>query len=221
MVSRVDLTLSLFNIFFQAFVVYFFIARGLFRKFIFFNLYFLLSISSAVARYSVLFRFGPSSSPYLYCYYVTDAAIMAFLFLAICELSVRLAGSKIPAKTTAWLASGALFAIAWFSFSNLFAASPSLSAPFVSVLSRNLYFLCCFSVVLLWGWTLNHKPEGPIAARFLLVLDVYLALTLIPYAAHNQVPPIRLESLSPIITACLPLGCCLTLVRSEKLLHSQ
>lgn len=215
MVSNVDLTLSFLNILFQAFVVYFFIARGLFRKFLFFNLYFLLSITVPIARYGVLFRFGQRSQEYFYTYYSSDAALMIFLFLAICQLSTRLAGSKIPGKIAAYLAAGALAATAWLSFSNIPSGTVTVVLPFVNGLTRNVYFLCCFSVVLLWAWTLKHKPDGPIEARFLMVLDVYLALSLIPYAAHQLVPPIQFENLSPMIAACLPLGCCFTLTRSD------
>jgi hypothetical protein len=214
MVSRIDLTLSLLNILFQAFVIYFFIARGLFRKFLFFNLYFLLSISIAIAQYAALFRFGLNSAAYISSYHFTDAALMIFLFLAICELGVRLAGSKMPAANTRLVAAAALVATAWLSFSSATTSSTPV-APFVVQLSRNLFLLCCLCVVLLWGWTLNHKLNGP-AARFLTVLDIYLALSLIPYAAHNQVSPLHLENLSPIITASLPLGCCFALVRRDN-----
>jgi hypothetical protein len=49
-------------------------------------------------------------------YYFSDALLAFFLFLSLCELSVRLVGTKKRRKRVVLLGAGALVATAWFSF---------------------------------------------------------------------------------------------------------
>src|SRR5260370_17367568 len=87
MLPLADLTLWLLTTLVEIFVVCLFIIQGLFRKFLFLSFYFLLSVTISFGRY-VLYDFRFVS--YVYFYYLTDFLLTVFLFLSICELSVRL-----------------------------------------------------------------------------------------------------------------------------------
>jgi hypothetical protein len=92
------LTLWMLTTFVEAFVVWLFLIRGLFRKFLFLNFYLLLSVTISIGRYAVLSYFGYVSSEFAYFYYFSDALLTVSLFLSICELNMRLVGTRMPRR---------------------------------------------------------------------------------------------------------------------------
>src|SRR5258708_2325011 len=116
MLSLADLTLWLLTTAVEAFVVYLFLIKGLFRKFLFLNFYLLLSVTVKMGRYASLFLFGFVSSEYWFFFYLTEALLTVFLFLSICELSVLFVGTDMSRSRVLLWSADALLATAWFSF---------------------------------------------------------------------------------------------------------
>ena len=200
----------------EAFAVWLFLIRGLFRRFLFLNFYLLLSVTISIGRYAVLSYFGIVSSGYAYFYYVSDALLVVSLFLSICELSMRLTGTRMPRTRIVLLSAGALFAAAFFSFSVASSSGSRVTTTFVFELSQNVFFACGFVIVLLWAWKLRNDPDDRIAARFVSVLSVYFLLFFLAYGAHQLAPDASgLHSLFPMIGAWLPLGCAFALVSQD------
>jgi hypothetical protein len=211
-----DLTLWMLTTFVEAFVVWLFLIRGLFRKFLFLNFYLLLSVTISIGRYAVLSYFGYVSSVYAYFYFFSDALLAVFLFLSICELSMRLVGTRMPRGRVALLSAGTLFAAAFFSFSAESSSGLRVTTRFVYGLSQNIFFACGFAIVLLWAWKLRNDPDDRIAARFVGVLSVYFSLFFLSYGASHLAPHASgPDSLFPMIGAWLPLGCAFALVSQD------
>ncbi len=209
-----DVTLWLLTTLVEIFVVYLFIIQGLFRKFLFLSFYFLLSVTISFGRY-VLYDFRFVS--YVYFYYLTDFLLTVFLFLSICELSVRLVGTKMPRERVMLWSTAALLATALFSFSVASSSVSGLTTHLAVELSQTIYFACCLVIVLLWAWRLRNDPQDRIAARFVSVLSVYFSLFLLIHGARQLAPHASsFNSLYPMIGAWLPLGCGFALVSYER-----
>ena len=217
MLPSADLTLWLLTTFVEAFVVYLFLVQGLFRKFLLLNFYLMLSATISIGQYFVLRHFGFRSSEYAYFYFYTDALLTICLFLSICELSARLVGTKMPRRIVVLWSAGALLATVCFSFSVASSAASRVATHFVFELSQNIYFACCLAIVLLWVWKLRNDPEDRIAVRLVSILSVYFSLFLLVYGARELAPrPPDLDSLYPMISAWLPLGCGFAVVSHEQ-----
>ena len=215
MVSIPDLALWMLTTLVEAFVVCLFLARGLFRKFLFFNLYLTLCVVTSMGRYLVLSHFGLTSSEYHYFYFYTDAILTVSLFLGICELGVRLMGSEMRWRF-ALLSAAALAVAAWVSYSVVSLSAFRMGAHFLFELSENIFLACTLAIVLLWTWKLRNDPEDRTAARLINVLSVYFLLVLLAYGARQLAPHTDgLRNLQPMSGAWLPLGCGFALVSRE------
>ena len=216
MLSLADLSLWLLTTLVQAFVVYLFLIQGLFRKFLFLNCYLLLSVTISLGRYFVFSHFGLASSAYAYFYYFTDAVLTLFLYLSICELGVRLMGTRISRKRVVLWSVSALFAMAWLSLSVASPSSSRMATAFVVDLSQSIFFVCCLAIALLWAWKLRNDSNDRIADRLVNVLSVYFLLFLLVYGARQWTPHVSsLNTLYPMFSAWLPLGCGFALVSHE------
>jgi len=207
-VSLADQTLWLLTTLVEAFVVCLFLTHRLFRKFFFFNLYLLLLVMISIGRYAVLTYSGLGSSTYFYFWYQTDALLTVTLFICIGELSVRLVGTRLPARRAALWCAAVLLVTALYSFAVTSGMASRVATRFVFELSQNLYFACCLAAFLLWVWKLRNQPEDQIAARFVNVLGVYCLLFSLTYGARQLGPETaRLTAnMYPMIAAWLPIG---------------
>jgi len=218
MLTLTEMTLWLLTTLVEVFVVFLFLIHGLFRKFLLLNIYLLFSAMIGMGRFAILHSFGFTSSAYAYFYYYSDALLALFLFLGLCELSMRLLGTK-PARRKAGLwSAGALVATSCFSFLVASSRGTHLITFFVLELSQNVYFVCCLFIGLLWVWKLRNYPEDRIAARFVNVLSVYFSLFILMYGAHLLAPRVSslVNNLAPMMGAWLPLGCGFVLVSPEQ-----
>jgi hypothetical protein len=212
-----DLSLWLFTALVDAFVVCLFVFRGLFRKFIFLNMWLLLLFTAIIVRYAVLFDFGISSQEYFYTYFYTDALITAFLFLSICELSSYLFGTGMPRRGLMLLRFGALIATACLSSFLWSFWSVREMNGFILDLSVNIYLASGLVIVLLWIWKLLNRPADRLAARFVNVLLVYFSLYFLMYAGVRVAPNVpSLDAVPPMAGAWLPLGCAFAILSNEQ-----
>jgi hypothetical protein len=121
-----------------------------------------------------------------------------------------------PGETVLW-GLEAFLTTAWLSFSVLSAANTRMLTRFVLELSQDLFFVCCFAIVLLWGWKLRNDPEDQLADRILDVLTVYCSVFIFAYGAY-QLAPYRsfTNNVAPMMTVWLPLGYGFALVSREQ-----
>lgn len=215
-VPLIDLTLWLLTTLVEAFVVYLFLIRGLFRRFLFLNFYLLFSATVNIGRYAVLYRFGLTSPEYIHFYYFSEAPLTITLFICVCELSLRVVGDRLPRWRVALWSAGALVAMALFSLSDASSWGYRVAARFFPELSQHILFACSLGIVLLWLWKLRNDPEDRFAARFVNVLGVYFSLFVLINGAYRLVPHASgLGNLYPMLDAWLPLGCGFALVSHQ------
>jgi len=215
-VPLIDLTLWLLTTLVEAFVVYLFLIRGLFRRFLFLNFYLLFSATVNIGRYAVLYRFGLTSPEYIHFYYFSEAPLTITLFICVCELSLRVVGDRLPRWRVALWSAGALVAMALFSLSDASSWGYRVAARFFPELSQHILFACSLGIVLLWLWKLRNDPEDRFAARFVNVLGVYFSLFVLINGAYRLVPHASgLGNLYPMLDAWLPLGCGFALVSRQ------
>jgi hypothetical protein len=169
------------------------------------------------SRLAIFCHFGYYSSEYIYFYYFSDAHLTVFLFLSICELSQRLAGSKISRRLLALTGTGAFLLVSLFSALIASQSSMRMMSRFVVVLSQNLFFASCLAIAALWAWKTFGDPEDRIAARFVGVVFVYISIFILPYGARQLVPQVAFNLQLPQMMALwLPLGCGFIAVSHEQ-----
>ena len=221
MFSPADVSLWLLTTLVEAFVVYLFLTRGVFRKFLFLNLYLISSILIRIGRFAVLFHSGIAFAKYAYSYYFTDTLMAILLFLGISELAVRLFGTKEPRRRMAFVSAVAVSAVALVAtalFNLLFESwRYGVTTIFVVELSRNFYFASGLTTVLLWVWKLRNDLEDRTADRVVGVLSVYFLLFFLIYGARQLAPHATgLDNVVPMIGAWLPIGCGFVLVSRRQ-----
>src|SRR5215469_17646076 len=90
LLSSVELALWLLTTLVDGFVVYLFVLQGLFRRFLFLSLYFLLSVTNGIAWCVTLFHFRFSSIEYGYLFHIAYPLSSVVLLLSVIELSLRI-----------------------------------------------------------------------------------------------------------------------------------
>jgi hypothetical protein len=185
----------------QAIVVYLFLTRGLFRKFLFLNLF--LSLSAAFSLIGCLIYARSIDMSYVDFYYFTQLLLTVVLLLSVYEVIVYLAGATMR-RAMAYRVVAVLLAATWL---------PSLAAPplpsrvfFAASLSQILYLLGGLALAALCAWMLFKSPHDPLAARLGIVFAAYFSLFLLTYGAHQWTPRV-IHILFPVANACLPIGC--------------
>jgi hypothetical protein len=217
MLTLADQTFWLLTTLVEAFVVSIFLAQGLFRKFLCFNLYLLFATSINIARYAILHQFGFRSSEYGYFYYYSDALLTIFLFICVCELTRRVVGARMPWGKLVFWSTSAFVATAWFSFTIASSTGHRIAPRYFLELSQNIYFVCCLAVFLLGVWKLRNDSEDPVAARLVNVLVVNFLLFVLLYGARQAVPYdySKFSNLYAMMGAWLPIGCGFALLAQQ------
>ena len=207
MVLQSDAFLWLLTTLIEAFAVYLFVSRGLLRKFLFLNLYFLLLIQISIEYCFALRNIGlaPVGSVRAYCY--TNALLSIVLFLSVCELCVRLDAAKKRGNRVLLLCGvGALLLAGLFAI--FVARSENAELFMVAAASRQMFLVCCLSIGVAWAWMLRRNPDDRIAVRILTVLSVYAGLFLLAYGVGRPVRATSIIYQLPLMAgAWLPLGC--------------
>lgn len=210
-----DIMLYLLMALSQGFVVYVFVIQRLFRRFLFLNLYLLLSAAATVSGYAILHlhRFGLAFDGYLSFYLVSDALLGICLFFSICQLSARLIGDKIPPRKIALFSLGGFAATACASLP--VSGLPNATTLFAINLSQNSSLVCGLVIVAVWAWKLQNHPTDWISNRLVNALTVYFLLLALAYVSF-QIAPRNSLNLFWMIYAWLPLGCGFALLSPEQ-----
>jgi hypothetical protein len=203
-----ELTIWVLTILADAFVVYLFSFRKLFRELAFLSSYFLLLVTVGVLRCVFLAHFGSVSTEYGYFYFWSEALLEVSLFLSIVELSGRVARRRMPRRSPSYLSVVALLAATCLSLLAAMHYIPRGVTPFLVELAQASFYLSCIVILAACAWKFWNGSDHWIAGRIVSVLCVYLLLL----ALTSNVPIRRaidfstLQNLAIMATAWLPLG---------------
>lgn len=191
------------------------VARKSFLKYLFLNLYFLVSILTSVSRYLILRSYGVSSDEYMRCYYYTDAVLTLTLFLAIISLFHHVFGELRFAKYVRTSAVLLLLGTAGFSYAVVAGTEEKLSSGTLAYeLSQNLYFVGLVLTYILWGAVLKLRETRTRLVQFVLALGLYFSAHAALYALMNMGERNQmLGYITPLLGCLLPLALTVTLIR--------
>ena len=189
------------------------LARHSFRRYLFLNLYMLLSLLVSLLRYQVLSHFGLRSSEYKYFYFYSDAVLTIFLFLALITLYLYVFDEMKVEKYLRLVAVLLLAGTALFSYavvqqsSAVQQSSNRMLTGFFFELSQNLYFVGLVLTYVLWGAILKLRETRTQLIQLVLSLGIYFSAFAATFALGNMFP--NLQSLGyvlPIFGCLLPLA---------------
>lgn len=216
MPSPADLAFWLLTTLVEAFVVYLFARQGLFRRFPFLTFYFLILVTTSIARCAILFRFGLFSIEYAHFYFTTDVALSVSLLLSLSELNLRIGRSDmLRSKIVTWVGV-TLLVVACFGV--VLFRNDGMTKPFLRDSSESVFVPCGFAAVLMWVWTLRKNPADDIAARFVSVFAIYFLLFFLDYGVREMSRSLYISGLPKLpwmMNGWLALGSGFALVPKE------
>lgn len=199
-----------------AFVVCSFSRKSFFR-YLFLNLYFLMVVSSDVARYFVLTRFGHASVEYRYAYFYTDVLLTLALYLALISLYSRVLGELQIGKYVRLTAVLLLLGTAIFSYAVVAQSEQRLATTFAYELSQNLYFVGLVLTYILWGAVVKLRETRTRLVQFILALGVYFSAYAASYALVNLASKYSVVNfIGPALGCLLPLSWTFTMWRHSE-----
>lgn len=201
----------------EALVVVCALRRGLFKRYIFLNLYMFLSVLVSLGRFRVLTHYagGIHAVEYRYFYFYSDALLTILLFFGLISLYLFVFEEM---QVGAYVRLGAVFLLAgtsWFSYAVVSQSSSRMMTHFVYELSQNLYFVGLVLTYVLWGAVLKLRETRAHVVQFVLSLGVYFSAFAASYSLSNLRPSLYsyVGQLVPVIACLLPLSWAYTLWR--------
>jgi hypothetical protein len=193
------------------------IYRKSFSRYLFLNLYFLLTLASSVFRHFVLVHSGLSSDEYRYTYFYSDALLTLVLYGALIGLYSRVFGELRFSKYVRACAVLLLLGTAGFSYAVVAQSQERLSTNFAYELSQNLYFVGLVLTYLLWGAILKLGETRTRLVQIVLSLGLYFSAyagsyALVNFAAMDSV----ILYIVPIVGCLLPLSWTVTILRHSE-----
>lgn len=200
----------LLSIILELIVVVCALRHGVFRKYLFLNLYMLLWAAADVGRFEVLSHYGGFTSlTYRYFYFYSDALLGIARFFALINLYVRVFEDM---KVERYVRLGAvvlLSGIACFSVAVVLnQSSERMLTYFVFELSQNLYFVALVLTYVLWGALLKLRETRVALVQLVLSLGIYLSACAAIYSLSNLRASFfsYIHNLLPIMGCLLPLA---------------
>jgi len=191
--------------------------RKSFTRYLFLNLYFLLTLASSVFRHAVLVNRGIDSDQYRYTYFYSDGILTLVLYGALIALYSRVFEELRFSKYVRISAVLLLLGTAGFSYAVVAQSQSQLSTNFAYELSQNLYFVGLVLTYLLWGAILKLGETRTRLVQIVLSLGLYFSAYAASYALFN------LGSLDwiagyivPIVGCLLPLAWTVTIWRHSE-----
>jgi hypothetical protein len=193
------------------------IYRKSFSRYLFLNLYFLLTLVSSVFRHFVLVHSGIKSDEYRYAYFYSDALLTLVLYGALIGLYSRVFGELRFSKYVRVCAVLLLLGTAGFSYAVVAQSQDRLSTNFAYELSQNLYFVGLVLTYLLWGAILKLGETRTRLVQIVLSLGLYFSAyagsyALVNFAALDSV----ILYIVPIVGCLLPLSWTVTILRHSE-----
>ena len=167
------------------------LSRHTFRRYLFLNLYMLLSVVISLARYEALHLFGWTSGQYKYIYYYSDAVLTIFLYLALITLYLQVFDEMKAEKFVRLAAVFLLGGTALFSYGVVQQSSHGGTIAFAYELSQNLYFVGLVLTYVLWGAILKLRETRIQLIQLVLSLGVYFSAFAATFAFQNMLPHSR------------------------------
>lgn len=185
------------------------VRRGVFRKYLFLNLYMAASMLFSIARFRVLQEYGFSSLQYFYFYYYSDAIQTVLLYFALTSLFSKVFDEIRADRYVKYGATLLLLGTGLFSYGVIQQASDRLVTRFVVEMSQNLYFVGMVLTYILWGAIMKMRESRTRLIQLVLSLGIYFSLHAADYAFRNLYPT-TMNSLShllpPLIGCFLPMA---------------
>jgi len=193
------------------------IYRKAFSRYVFFNLYFLLTLASSCFRHFVLVHSGVESDEYRYTYFYSDAILTLVLYAALISLYSRVFGELRFSKYVRVCAVLLLAGTAGFSYAVVAQSQQRLSTNFAYELSQNLYFVGLILTYLLWGAILKLGETRTRLVQIVLSLGLYFSAyaasyALVTFASIDSV----VVYLVPVVGCLLPLAWTVTILRHSE-----
>ena len=193
------------------------IYRKSFVRYIFLNLYFLLTLAASLFRHIVLSRSGFSSDEYRYAYFYSDVLLTLVLYVALISLYSRVFEELRFSRYVRFSAVLLLFGTAGFSYAVVAQSQERLSTDFAYELSQNLYFVGLILTYILWAAILKLKETRTRLVQIVLSLGVYFSAYAASYALVNLAAKDSIFLyLVPIVGCLLPLAWTITIWRHPE-----
>ena len=193
------------------------IQRKSFFRYLFLNLYFILTLASSVMRRYILNEFGLSSTEYRYAYFYSDALLTLILYVALISLYSRVFAELHFSKYMRFSAVLLLVGTAGFSYAVVAQSQQRLATDFAYELSQNLYFVGLVLTYVLWGAILKLGETRTRIVQIVLSLGLYFSAYAASYALVNLADKYSvIRFLGPIVGCLLPLSWTVTLWRHSE-----
>lgn len=193
------------------------IYRKSFGRYLFLNLYFLLTLVSSIFRHFVLSHSGIRSDEYRYTYFYSDAILTLVLYGALISLYSRVFAELKFSKYVRFSAVLLLLGTAGFSYAVVAQSQDRLSTDFAYELSQNLYFVGLVLTYVLWGAILKLGETRTRLVQIVLSLGLYFSAYAASYALINLGSMDSLVAyIVPIMGCLLPIAWTVTILRHSE-----
>jgi hypothetical protein len=193
------------------------IHRKSFFRYLFLNLYFLLTLSSSLFRHFVLTQYGLGSDQYRYAYFYSDALLTLVLYVAVISLYSRVFGELRFSKYVRFSAVMLLLGTAAFSYAVVAQSAERLATGFAYELSQNLYFVGLVLTYVLWGAILKLGETRTRLVQIVLSIGLYFSAYAASYALVNLADKYTVvQYLGPVVSCLLPLSWTITIWRHSE-----
>lgn len=203
MPGPLDYCIWIVGILLEAAVVVCAVRAHSFRRYLFLNIYMVLSVLVGVSRYQILSHSGLGSLEYAYFYYYSDALLTIALYFAILNLYCLVFDEM---KVERHLRLGAILVLggtAWFSCAVVQQSSHRILTHFAFELSQNLYFVGLVLIYALWGAILKLRETRARLVQLVLALGVYFSAFAANYALQNIHLTTNILRFVPPVLACV------------------
>jgi hypothetical protein len=191
--------------------------RKSFLRYLFLNLYFLLTLASSLFRHFVLTDYGFGSDQYRYAYFYSDVLLTLVLYVAVISLYSRVFGELRFSKYVRLSAVMLLLGTAAFSYAVVAQSKERLATDFAYELSQNLYFVGLVLTYVLWGAILKLGETRTRLVQIVLSIGLYFSAYAASYALVNLADKYTVvQYLGPVVSCLLPLSWTITMWRYSE-----
>jgi hypothetical protein len=169
--------------------------RGCVRKYLFVNVSVAVMLLCDGLRYVALYKYGFSSKQYFMVFYLSDAMLVAAMYLLILSFFDVIFGGTPLASQVRWALGIFTLLVALVSYSMLSRTLPHFYSRLLVEFLQNMYFAAVLLTVLLWI-SLNHLRIQDTQMGLLIAgLGLSLSIQAGGYALQNLLPRDMFETM--------------------------